>query len=158
MWSGREAKMGYQESFIKIGISKKRFDKVLNRILELSEEYYDNHWNTIVGIVTFNKAHYPFKKGEKAIFVAGQRWEQREASRLLGYVNEEKGILGYVEDAEEYEDYPNARELMEKDGFKGVETWFVENIDPRGIFEGDPVVTCEDFPWPDRAEAAPKVG
>jgi hypothetical protein len=64
--------MGYQESYV---YPKKQedFEKLVDFIKEKGENY---SLATAVAIIEFTKNHYPFKKGDKAVYYVGERFSQ----------------------------------------------------------------------------------
>lgn len=67
--------MGYQESYL-FPTSKKNFDALVNKIKVKGYNYYDEFWAYPVEIIEFNQNHAPFKKGDKVIYLSGERYPQ----------------------------------------------------------------------------------
>lgn len=67
--------MGYQESYI---TTKKQtdFDMLVKCVKSKGKQYYDDIYIMPVEIITFNKNHCNFKRGDKAIYVVGERYYQ----------------------------------------------------------------------------------
>lgn len=132
--------MGYQESYVTAS-TEKRFNKIVNRVRELGRDFYDSHGTYPVEIITFDKSHYPFKKGQKAIYFVGERYLQNYfGERLLGYTDEffdgmdDFEIDKYLDEADKYH----------------LEKYYTEEVDPVGIWAdtGKPVTAIhEPFPW-----------
>lgn len=90
--------MGYQESFIYTK-GEENFQKVLSLIERLGKDYFEARDLTVysTALVKMN-LRYPFfyanrakilKKGEKVIWISGERYAQRNLKRVFGkYVNE----------------------------------------------------------------------
>lgn len=68
--------MGYQESYI--WSSKKNFNKLLQSFVD-GEKY----WTQPVEVLTFIKDHKPFKKGQKVVYVTGERYHSRIGKKCL---------------------------------------------------------------------------
>lgn len=66
--------MGYQESYIKPR-KQKDFEKLKDYIKEISN-ILDSGGVFPVGIITFNEDREPFIKGDKVIYVIGERYYQ----------------------------------------------------------------------------------
>lgn len=132
--------MGYQESYVTAS-TEKRFNKILDRIQTLGKDFYSSYGTYPVEIITFDKSHYPFKKGQRAIYFVGERYLQNEIGcRLLGYTDE------FFENMDDYEMF---KHLDEFDKYH-LEKYYTEEVDPEGVWEdaGEPVtVTHEPFPW-----------
>lgn len=132
--------MGYQESYVTAS-TEKRFNKIVSRIKELGREFYDAYGTYPVDIITFTKAHDPFKKGQKAIYFVGERYLQNYfGDRLLGYTDE------FYEGMDEFEIDKHMDEFDKYHLLK----YYTEDIDPEGIWEdaGAPVTAIhEPFPW-----------
>lgn len=67
--------MGYQESYV---TTKKQvdFDKLVECIKSKGEQYYNDIFTYPVEIITFKKNHCDFKKGDKAVYIVGERYYQ----------------------------------------------------------------------------------
>lgn len=105
--------MGYQESYI--WTDKKHFNELVESFVD-----EDKYFAGPVEILTFIKNHKPFKKGQKVVYVAGERYPQSHWLENL---------------------IPNFRHRSE--------ILFTEEVDPVGIWPdaGDVTdVIHEDFP------------
>ena len=67
--------VGYQESYL-FPTNKKNFNKLVNVIKSRGYDYYDEFWAYPVEIIEFIQDHLPFKKGDKAIYLSGERYPQ----------------------------------------------------------------------------------
>lgn len=65
--------MGYQEAYIRT-VNKNDMDEFINYIKSLDKEYFDKWGSYPVEIITFNKNHFPFNKGDKTIYFVGERF------------------------------------------------------------------------------------
>lgn len=141
--------MGYQESYVTTS-SKKRFQKIVDRIREVGKEHYHSYGVYPVEIITFHKSNDFFKKGQKAVYFVGERWIQRTPSNVLklGFDNDFRDIdLG--EDIK-----AQAKFIMEMNELEKyhVQIIFTEYVDAEGIWKdaGEidlSYVTHEPFLW-----------
>lgn len=76
--------MGRQQSFIKF----KSTDVLKNELIKYQERDIKEDMATVYGVVEVIKSVTPFKKGELAVVVGGERYAQRNAKT----VEEELGI------------------------------------------------------------------
>ena len=68
--------MGYQESYI--WTDKRHFDDLVKSFVE-EEKYFAGP----VEILTFTTNHKPFKKGQKVVYVTGERYPQSHWFEML---------------------------------------------------------------------------
>lgn len=139
--------MGYQESYLTAS-TEKRFNKIVNRVREIGKNYYDEYGTYPVEIITFHKKNEWFNKGQKAIYFVGERYLQKDLSRLLRYGNEDDFPNEMWAD-DPYTEYKLWKELEKCDKYHA-QIIFTEYVDAEGIWEdaGKPLyVTHEKFAW-----------
>ena len=101
--------MGYQESY---AIPKRK--NSFNKLVQCAAIERDN-WVTPELVIEFVKNHYPFKRGDKAIYFCGERYPQAHCSETDGVLSncsvkynliftEYVNPLGIWEDAGEVEE------------------------------------------------------
>ncbi|WP_315069241.1 hypothetical protein [uncultured Clostridium sp.] len=96
--------MGYQESYVRMN-NLSDFDKLVEVIREVGEDYYKGHATYPVEVITLKQAitgdlqymcktneEYHFEEGEKFIYFTGERHLQRNPCNLLN-----NRIIGGVE-------------------------------------------------------------
>lgn len=132
--------MGYQESYVTAS-TEKRFNKIVTRIKELGKDFYDSYGTYLVEIITFDKSHYPFKKGQKVIYFVGERYLQNEIGcRLLGYTNE------FFKNMDDHKMFKHLDEFEKYH----LEKYYTEDVEPKGIWEHAGVMVTvkhESFNW-----------
>ena len=139
--------MGYQESYLTAS-TEKRFQKIVNRIKEVGYDYYDLYGTYPVEIITFNRNHNWFNKGQKAVYFIGERYLQDQIYRLLGSANLDNITVEMCED-NPYLEYDIWKELGKYDKYHA-KVFFTEQVLPEGIWKdaGEPLyVTHEQFDW-----------
>lgn len=67
--------MRYQESYVTTK-KQKDFNQLVECIKSKGKQYYDDIFTCPVEIITFNKNHCGFKKGDKAVYIVGERYYQ----------------------------------------------------------------------------------
>ncbi len=71
-------KMGYQQSFVKF----KTINQLKKELVKYKDRDKSRDQAEITGYVEVIKEIYPFSKGEVALIVSGERYEQRNAPNL----------------------------------------------------------------------------
>lgn len=116
--------MGYQESYVTSN-NKKNFERLLKKIQSMGEDYYNSYGTLPVEIITFNKEHDNFRKGQQAIYFVGERYLQRNGRYLIGCTDEE---------FENFTDYEINKKLKEAESYIIIRH-YTEDVDPEGIWE-----------------------
>jgi hypothetical protein len=115
--------MGYQEAYVTTK-KKSEFEDFVKYIQSLGKEYFDNWGSYPVEIITFTKAHYPFKKNDKVVYFCGERYPLYHFNIIDNYDNQ----------------------FFVNNKFK-VNLRFTEEVNPQGIWKADGEVTdCEHIP------------
>ena len=103
--------MKYQETYITAD-NNADFDRIVNRMQEVGENFYRVFRAGPSEILTFTKDHAPFRAGQKAIYIKGDRYLQAQASRLIRYMLDEDhdllslgGIKKFFDEAMEFYEY-----------------------------------------------------
>jgi len=120
--------MGYQESYIKTN-SAKNFTKLINTIKLNTKTSFNMH--IPVEIITLLKSidtdYGKFKKGEKFIYVVGERHGQRNSNNFFEYCD-------------------NVPEVL----FNNLEIYFTESFPSEDIFKNNEMTKLalhEEFVW-----------
>ena len=98
--------MGYQESYI--WSSKKNFNKLLQSFVD-GEKY----WTQPVEVLTFIKDHKPFKKGQKVVYVTGERYPQSHWKKMLIPDFQHPSYILFTEEVEAKGIWPDAGEVTD---------------------------------------------
>jgi len=127
--------MGYQESYLKLtakdeyienqDLYNQDFNKVLAAIKKNGYEYFSEFFLFPQMVLEFKNDHFPFKAGEKAIYITGDRGFQRTNHFILGLVKAD-GIteIPYEEMTDE-----------QKNLFSMIEMVYTEEVSSDGIWD-----------------------
>ena len=146
--------MGYQEAYVTTK-KKSEFEDFVKYIQSLGKEYFDEWGSYPVEIITFTKAHYPFKKNDKVVYFCGERYPLYHFNIIDDYDNQflpgttkkrcSNSSIIREENIEEYL-LNNLKKELSNYKFK-VNLHFTEEVNPQGIWKADGEVTdCNHIP------------